>query len=217
MFWEVVGLERGPLSIVNTTLELLGRISSGSGLESREYGLRDLSRWPRGTLYPQKLALTSPTSSGLPVGIVRSLAKATKSLLHFIYNTAFSLLGTLVLIKLEGWGTSVQSAQLPTLSSRLESLESAQDKVPNYRRLCNYVISLFYLFRRMLLFEAEIQDGPSPSVAVTLQLIVVMYSIVRAWFLGSKLVWGRLLCGHINICRSWCSLSSGYEEFNLLA
>jgi hypothetical protein len=30
-----------------------------SGLEIREYGRRDPSRWPRGTLYPQKLALTS--------------------------------------------------------------------------------------------------------------------------------------------------------------
>jgi hypothetical protein len=52
---RVVGLERGSLSLVSTTEELLGRNSSGSGLESREYGRRDSSRWPRGTLYPQKL------------------------------------------------------------------------------------------------------------------------------------------------------------------
>jgi hypothetical protein len=37
---KVVGLERGPLSLVSTTEELLGRNSSGSGLEIREYGLR---------------------------------------------------------------------------------------------------------------------------------------------------------------------------------
>jgi hypothetical protein len=54
MFWEVVGLVRGPLSIVSTTEELLERKSSGFGLESRENGRRDQSRWPRGTLYPQK-------------------------------------------------------------------------------------------------------------------------------------------------------------------
>jgi hypothetical protein len=36
-----VGVERGPLSLVSTTEELLGRISSGSGLEIREYGLGD--------------------------------------------------------------------------------------------------------------------------------------------------------------------------------
>jgi hypothetical protein len=33
IFWEVVGLERGPLSLVSTTEELLGRKSSGSGPE----------------------------------------------------------------------------------------------------------------------------------------------------------------------------------------
>jgi hypothetical protein len=46
--------------------------SSGSGLESREYGRNDPSRWPRGILYPQTLALTSPTSGSRSVGIVRS-------------------------------------------------------------------------------------------------------------------------------------------------
>jgi hypothetical protein len=64
MFWEVVCLERGPLSLVSTTEELLDRKSSGSSLERREYGRRDPSHWPRGTLYPQKLALTSPSSGG---------------------------------------------------------------------------------------------------------------------------------------------------------
>jgi hypothetical protein len=39
---------------MSTTEELFGRNSSGSGLESREYGRRE-SRWPRGTLYPQKV------------------------------------------------------------------------------------------------------------------------------------------------------------------
>jgi hypothetical protein len=52
---NVVGLERGPLSLINTTEELHGSNSSGSGLESWEYGHRDSSRWPRGTLYPQKV------------------------------------------------------------------------------------------------------------------------------------------------------------------
>jgi hypothetical protein len=48
-FWQVVGLERGPLSLVSTTEELLGRKNSYSSLEIREYGRRDPSRWPRGT------------------------------------------------------------------------------------------------------------------------------------------------------------------------
>jgi hypothetical protein len=37
-----------------------------------EYGRRDPSLWPRGTLYPQKLAITSPTSGGRSVNIVCS-------------------------------------------------------------------------------------------------------------------------------------------------
>jgi hypothetical protein len=41
---KVVGLEQGPLSLVSTTEELLGRKSTGSGLERREYGRRDSSR-----------------------------------------------------------------------------------------------------------------------------------------------------------------------------
>jgi hypothetical protein len=41
---KVVGLERGPLSLVSTIEELLERKSSGSGLENREYGCRDPSR-----------------------------------------------------------------------------------------------------------------------------------------------------------------------------
>jgi hypothetical protein len=73
MFWEVVGLERGPLSLVNTTEELLERKSSGFGLENREYGRRDSSRWSCGTLYPQKLTLSSPTS-GRSLGRYSSLA-----------------------------------------------------------------------------------------------------------------------------------------------
>jgi hypothetical protein len=39
-----VGLEPGPLSLVNTTEELLRRKSSDFGLENRDYGRRDLSR-----------------------------------------------------------------------------------------------------------------------------------------------------------------------------
>jgi hypothetical protein len=70
--FQVVGLERGPLSPVSATEELLGRKRSGCGLEIREYGRRDQSRWPHGNLYPHKLALTSPTSGGRSVGIVRS-------------------------------------------------------------------------------------------------------------------------------------------------
>jgi hypothetical protein len=62
IFWEIMGLERGSLSLVRITEELLEWKSSGS--ESRN---------PRLT---QKLALTSPTSCGRSVGIVHLLTKA---------------------------------------------------------------------------------------------------------------------------------------------
>jgi hypothetical protein len=78
IFWEAVGPERGPLSLVSTIEELLGRKSSGLGLESREYGRRDPLRWPRGTLYPQKLALSLPTSWGRSVNIVWLRTQATE-------------------------------------------------------------------------------------------------------------------------------------------
>jgi hypothetical protein len=70
---------RGPGFVPVTTIEeLLGRNSSGSGLENREYGSGDPLRWPHDTLYQQKLAVTLPTSGGRSVGIVRVLTKATE-------------------------------------------------------------------------------------------------------------------------------------------
>jgi hypothetical protein len=41
-----VGLERGTLSLVSTTEELLERKSSGSGLESQYYGRKEFAALP---------------------------------------------------------------------------------------------------------------------------------------------------------------------------
>jgi hypothetical protein len=79
-----VGLDRGPPSLVSTPEELRERKSSGSGPESRDYGRRDPSRSPRATLYPQKLALTPPTSGGPSVGTVRSRTQATECLIFVL-------------------------------------------------------------------------------------------------------------------------------------
>jgi hypothetical protein len=78
IFWEVMGLERSPLSLVSKTEELLGKNSSCFSLENLEYDRRDQSRWPRDTLFPQKLALTSLTSGGRSVGIVPSRTEPTE-------------------------------------------------------------------------------------------------------------------------------------------
>jgi hypothetical protein len=87
IFWEVVGLERSPLSLVSTIEELLGKKSSDSGIKSRKYGLMDPSRLPRDTLYPQKLAVTSPTSGDHSVSIVRSRTQVTE--VSFSYRAKF--------------------------------------------------------------------------------------------------------------------------------
>jgi hypothetical protein len=63
-FWEVVGLERDPPSLLSTTEEILSRKSSGFGLENREFGRGDPSGSPRYILYSQTLALTTPSSGG---------------------------------------------------------------------------------------------------------------------------------------------------------
>jgi hypothetical protein len=73
-----VGLERDPLSLMSAIEELLGRKSSGSGLEIRDYGRRNPLSSPRDILYPQKLALTSQTSGGRSVCRVRSRTKGTE-------------------------------------------------------------------------------------------------------------------------------------------
>jgi hypothetical protein len=85
IFWDVVGLEQGPLSLVSTVEKLIGRNSSGSGLEIRKYDRGDPLSWPRDTLYSQTLALISPTRGGRSAGIVRSRTKATELLLLLLF------------------------------------------------------------------------------------------------------------------------------------
>jgi hypothetical protein len=77
-----VGLERGPLSLVSVTEELLEWKNSGSG--SRKSGLMavGIRRADHATHYPQMLALTSPTSGGRSVGMVRLLTKTTEFTVH---------------------------------------------------------------------------------------------------------------------------------------
>jgi hypothetical protein len=85
IFGEAVCLERGSLSLMNTTEEQPGRNSSGPCLKSRECGRGDPLSLPSNTLYPQKLALTSPTSGGRSVGIVLSRTEATMSFRYTAY------------------------------------------------------------------------------------------------------------------------------------
>jgi hypothetical protein len=72
---------------VSTIEELLGIKSRGSGPEIREYGRRVTSLKQRGTFYPQKLVLTSPTSVDRSVGIVRSRTQPTELVNKVALNT----------------------------------------------------------------------------------------------------------------------------------
>jgi hypothetical protein len=73
-----VDLERGPLCLVSTTKELLGRKVESPVLET-EISAVWISRAEYATsLYLQTLALTSPTSGILSVGIVRSQTQPTE-------------------------------------------------------------------------------------------------------------------------------------------
>jgi hypothetical protein len=84
IFWEVVGLERDPLSLVSTTEKLLERKRSGSDLENLDYGRRGSAALTTRHPLHQKLALTSPTSGGRSFGIVRSPTQATKFVVYFL-------------------------------------------------------------------------------------------------------------------------------------
>jgi hypothetical protein len=66
-----VGLEWGPLSIMRIIEELLERTVAAPVYKTEIKGCDVSLRWPRDTFYPLKMALTSPTSGGRSVGIVR--------------------------------------------------------------------------------------------------------------------------------------------------
>jgi hypothetical protein len=106
IFWEVVGLERGPFSLESTTEELFERKSGGSGIERRDYGCRDPSHWSRGTFYPQTLPLTSPTiSGGRSVGIILSRTKATEFSFRRSFNYFLAGRGAVPQRLVRGWKT----------------------------------------------------------------------------------------------------------------
>jgi hypothetical protein len=128
----MVSPEQGLLSLVSTTEELLVRKRSGSGLEIWEYGRRDPSRWPRGNLYLQKLALTSPTSGVRVVGIVRSRTQATE--FNLIMLRSQSCLFCL------GWNLEAPGYCVPWFVDSVYLISRHQTpskcKAFNYRTIC---------------------------------------------------------------------------------
>jgi hypothetical protein len=66
----------------STSCEFTTASPTCAGQENRNNGRGDPLRWPRDTLYPQNLALTSPTSGGHSVGIVRLRTKRHGGVQH---------------------------------------------------------------------------------------------------------------------------------------
>jgi hypothetical protein len=73
----------GPLSLVRTTEELLGRNNSGFGLENREYGHRDTLRSLCDTPLSAKVG-TYLTDNRESLGVVRSRARESAIIIIII-------------------------------------------------------------------------------------------------------------------------------------
>jgi hypothetical protein len=88
-----VGLERGPLSLVSTTEELLDRKVAAPvyKTENTAVGIRHADHVAPSI--SKKLAITSTTSGGRSVGIVRSRTQAMEFsfLVLYIYNVVSRL------------------------------------------------------------------------------------------------------------------------------
>jgi hypothetical protein len=85
-------LERGALSLVGTTKELLDRKVAAPVYKTENTAVEIRHADHMAPLSPQKLAITSPTSGGRSVGTVRSRTQATGFSFSFISSRQVLLL-----------------------------------------------------------------------------------------------------------------------------
>jgi hypothetical protein len=107
MFWVVVGLEQGPLSLVSTTEELLDRKGSGSCLESREHGQWDQPHWSHGTNFADER---------------RPLSQYT-SLTDWGHGVQFSFRHFDAIVLVSGWLTESYKISLCTLQDSVHTVK----------------------------------------------------------------------------------------------
>jgi hypothetical protein len=81
----VVGLERGPLSLVSTTEELLDRKIAAAVYKTENTAVVIRHADHVTPSIRKKLAITSPTSGGRSVGIVRSRTQTMEFSLVYMY------------------------------------------------------------------------------------------------------------------------------------
>jgi hypothetical protein len=99
-----VGLEPAPLSLMGTIEELLEKKSSCISLEKPRLWPYGICRAAYATpLYPQKLALTSPTGGGCSVGIFCSWTQAME---FFFCSTARHCIVRMIVDEMGYWGTT---------------------------------------------------------------------------------------------------------------
>jgi hypothetical protein len=191
-FWEVVDLERGPLSLVSTIEELLGRNSSGFCLENREHSRGDPPRWPRDTLYPQTLALTSSKSGGRSVGIVHSRTKATE----LCVNNAVCSLS----VYISDWHIAYTISFLSRLSVQVlahcnnrhfENYVLTYDGRSVYRKA--YVLTMTDVHASHRSRSPDLCDLRRP-MAVRVLYCTIAFGISERWFWGYETL--PLLCLH---------------------
>jgi hypothetical protein len=80
-----VGLERGPLSLVSTIEELLGRKSSGSGLADSGHGVSF------GVLYVFKIVIYDPLREWAWIIIIIIISEYSSSLCNYLKSIDFKI------------------------------------------------------------------------------------------------------------------------------
>jgi hypothetical protein len=83
---------------------------------NREYGHRDPLCWPYNSLYPQKLALTSPTGGGCSVSIVHSRTKAMDFLFVYVL-CCYRGTPTLAILRTPAYASSWQRRPLESATA----------------------------------------------------------------------------------------------------
>ena len=139
IFWVVVGLERGQLSLVrsNWGATWIKKSSSSRFRKQRLTAVGNRCANHVTPLYPQKLAPTSPTGGGRSVGMVRSRTRATEFSL-----VLFHFLADHLAIFTSVYGIQViYVAQLATVNHKLWLLQSRFQDVNSKPRASHSVNS----------------------------------------------------------------------------